>query len=121
MGINRQLDGTQRFNTVYNITLDMSGWDKTTLQVKSPITGVLFVYGTNDGGALQGVRDGMPQNATNFTPILATNLSTGTAAATIATAGEYKIPIDAQYLRIQGNPAATPTNVYGLFFNHNKV
>jgi HSP20 family molecular chaperone IbpA len=37
-------------NSVYKITLDMSGWDKTTIQVQAPLAGRLYVYGTNGGG-----------------------------------------------------------------------
>ena len=44
-------DYTQQFNTVYNIQLDMSGWDKATIQVVSPVGGSIAVLATNDNGA----------------------------------------------------------------------
>lgn len=114
-------DWTNQFNTVYNITLDMSQWTETTVHVVAPVTGALYVYGSNDANALQGVRDGNAKLATNFTPILATNLATGTTTAVISAAGLYKVPIDAQFLRLQGNPAATPTNVYRILLFHSKL
>lgn len=121
MAIGYKFDGTNAFNLTYNITLDMSGWDKTTVQVVSPMTGVIFVYGSNDANALQGVRDGNASLAINFNPIQATNLATGSATGTISAAGDYKVDINAQFLRLQGNPAATPTNVYKLLLFHSKI
>lgn len=121
MALGRPLDMTNDFNSVYQITNDMSGWDKTTVQIVGPMSGVIYVYGTNDGNSLQGVRDGDAQLATNFTPIQATNLATGTAVTPISAAGNYKVDVNAQFLRLQGNPAATPTNVYRLFMFNSKI
>lgn len=121
MALGRPLDMTNDFNSVYQITNDMSGWDKTTVQIVGPMSGVIYVYGTNDGNSLQGVRDGDAQLATNFTPIQATNLATGTAVTSISAAGNYKVDVNAQFLRLQGNPAATPTNVYRLFMFNSKI
>lgn len=121
MAINRPLDGTNTFNTVYNITLDMSGWEKTTFQVVAPMSGVIYPYATNDGNALQGVRDGNASLAINFNPVQVTNLATGSAVTSISAAGSYKYEVNAQFLRLQGNPAATPTNVYKLLFDHSKT
>lgn len=121
MAIGRPLNLTNTFNTVYNITQDMSGWDKTTIQVVAPISGVIFVYGSNDANALQGVRDGNASLAINFQPIQATNLATGSAVNSISSAGNYKVDVNAQFLRLQGNPAATPTNVYKILLFNTKV
>lgn len=121
MAIGKPLDLTNQFNTVYNITEDMSGWDKTTVQVVTPMSGVIFIYGSNDGNGLQGVRQGNASLAINFTPIQATNLATGAAVTSISAAGNYEVDINAQFLRLQGNPAATPTNVYKLLLFNTKI
>jgi len=115
------LDQTTYFNSVYNITLDMSGWDKTTINVVAPLLGTIHVYGTNDGGAVLGQTDGNAQLAINFNPVQVTNLATGTATNSISAAGDYKYEVNAQYLRLQGNPAGTPTNVYKLLLFHSKI
>lgn len=121
MAIGHPSNQTNAFNLNYNITLDMSGWGKTTIQVVSPMTGVIFVYGSNDANALQGVRDGNASLAINFTPVLTTNLATDARTASISAAGNYAVDVDAQFLRLQGNPAATPTNVYRLLLFNTKL
>lgn len=111
------------FNTVYNITQDVSGWDSVTVQTVSPMTGSIYVYGTNDGGSQLGVTQGNASLAINFNPIQATNLSTGTATLVISAAGSYKVPVNNQFLRLQGNPTtgATITNVYKLLLFNEKT
>lgn len=122
MGLSYQSGNYARdFNSVYNITLDMSGWDRTAVQIVSPITGTLYVYGSNDSGALLGVREGDASLATNFNPIQAVNLATGVATNVISAAGTYKVDINDQYLRLQGSPAGAGSSVYGILFNHSKV
>lgn len=117
MGLNYRFDGTNEYKTnIYSITLDMSGWEETTVQLVGPVASAVFVYGSNDANALQGVRDGNASLAINFTAIQATPLSTGTAGSSMAAAGEYKINIDARFLRLQGGGA----NVYRMLFNHYK-
>lgn len=121
MALSFPFDATNAFKqNVYSITLDMSGWDRTTVQIvpKSPAGGALYIYGSNDANALQGVRDGNAQLATNFSLIQGTNLATGTAGTGITnTAGLTKIDINARFLRIQGGGA----DVYRLFFQHTKT
>ncbi len=121
MSLGRPIDATNQFNTVYQITNDVSGWDKVTVQVVPPISGVIYVYGTNDAGSRQGVTDGNAELAINFNPIQATNLATGAAANSISAAGNYKVDVNAQFLRLQGSPAATPTNVYKLLLFNSKI
>lgn len=121
MAVSKPLDLTFSFNTVYQITNDMSGWDKTTIQVVGPVSGVIYPYGTNDANALQGVRDGNASLAINFNTVEVTNLATGTAVTSITAAGNYKYEVNAQFLRLQGNPAATPTNVYKLLLFNSKT
>jgi len=107
-------------NSVYKITLDMSGWDKTTIQVQAPLAGRLYVYGTNDGGRTD-YSMANAQLAQNFQPIQAVDLATGSAVSSIIAAGTYKVDINNQYLRLQGSPAGAGTSVYGLTFNHSKI
>ena len=51
-----------------------------------------------------------------------TVVNTGTATAVITAAGNYSVPVNAQFLRLQGNPTtgATITNVYKLLLFHSK-
>lgn len=116
-------DQAPTFNSVYKITLDMSNWDKTNVQVVAPITGTLYVYASNDGDQVTGVQMGDASLAINFTPIQATNLATGAATNVITAAGNYSVPINAQFLRLQGNPTtgATITNVYKLLLFNSKI
>ncbi len=115
MAIGRSLDLTREYKqNVYNIYLDLSGWDRTTLQVVTPASPV-FIYGTNDPNALLGVRDGNAMLATNHTPLQATNLATGAAVSTMAANGLYKVDVNAQFLKLQG------ADVYRLFAFHTKI
>lgn len=117
MSLGKNLDLTQQYKqNVYSITLDMSGWDKTTIQVLAPVVGAIYVYGSNDAGAQQGITDGNAELAINFTGVQATNLATGSAVSSFNTAGNYKVDINAQFLRLQGGGA----NVYRMYAFHSK-
>lgn len=102
---------------IYNIQLDMSGWDKTTIQVVAPVAAPIYVYGSNDPNAVLGVQDGNAELAINFTPIQATSLATGTAANSFSTAGNYKVDVNARFLKIAGGGA----NVYKMIAFHSKI
>lgn len=116
MALGHPLDVTLQYKqNVYNINLDVSGWDKVAIHLIPPVVGPVHVYGSNDGGALQSVRDGNAELATNFVPIQVTPLATGTAATSMAAAGLYTVPVNAQYLRMQG------LNVYGMLLFETKV
>jgi hypothetical protein len=115
------IDLTKQYKeNIYNIALDVSGWDKVTFQVLAPVSGTLAVYGTLNDGMSQGQL--YPSNnygadrARDWTPIQATNLATGTAATTIAAAGLYKVEVNTTYLRLNGGG-----DVYGLFQFNSKV
>lgn len=109
------------FNSVYNITLDMSGWDRTAIHIIPPVVGTIFVYGGNYDGNSVAMQDGSAELAASMNPIQAVNLATGTAANTITGAGTYKVDINDQFLRLQGSPAGAGSAVYGILFNHSKV
>ena len=122
MGLSKQLgDFARDFNSVYKITLDLSGWDRTDINVIGPFSGAINVYATNDGGAVLGQTQGNAELAINFTPVQVVNLATGASANSISAAGNYRYDVNAQFLRLQGVPAGTPTNVYKLLFNNSKI
>jgi hypothetical protein len=115
MGLGRPQDLTTLYKSnVYNIALDVSGWDKVTFQVLAPVSGTLAVYGTiNDGmsqGSLYPSDNYGADRARDWTPIQATNLATGTAGTTISAAGLYSVPVNTPYVRLNGGG-----DVYGLF------
>jgi len=118
MAIGKPFDATSEYKAnVYSITLDMSGWDKTTIHVEAPVAKPFWIYGSNDAGMGFGITDGNAQLATNFATIQATGLASGAAVTSIANAGIYKIDINAQFLRLQGGGA----DVYRLYMFHSKV
>jgi len=122
MGLSRPLgDFANQFNSVYKITLDLSGWDKTTINVVAPFLGAINVYGTNDGGAVLGETQGNAQLAINFTPVEVTNLATHAVTNSITTAGNYRYDVNAQFLRLQGVPPSAGTNVYKLILENFKI
>ncbi len=114
-------DYAAEFNSLYKITLDVSGWDKTTIQLVAPVGNAILVYGSNDSGAAQSVTQGNASLAINFTPIQAVNLATGSAVSSMNAAGLYTVTDNAQFLRLQGNPAAAGTSVYKLLIFNSKI
>lgn len=113
---------TSTFNSVYQINRDVSGWDKLTVQVSGAMLGTAYIYGTIDSGSSQGVNQGNAALAINYTPIQATNLATGSAVTSITSAGMYTVnAANQQFIRIQGNPAGTPTNVYRILLWQSKT
>ena len=110
---------SQQFNSVYNISLDLSGWDRTTFQVVAPFTGTIAVLATNDSGAVSGETQGNSELAINYKPVQVTNLETGTATNYVYGPGLFKYDVNAQFLKLQGIPASAGTSVYKLMvFNH---
>jgi len=115
MGLGKPLPNfAATFNSTYNITLDMSGWDKATIQTAGTVLGTINIMGSNDSGANQQTTQGNAELAINFTPLQAKDLATGTMVNAIYGAGLFEVDVNAQFLRLQGAPAGTPTNVYRL-------
>lgn len=114
-------DLSDKFNSVYNITEDLSGWSESTIQVVPPFGGTIAVQATNDSGAVLGVTQGNAQLAINFMPALVTNLQTGATTNYIYGAGLYKYDVNAQFLRLQGQPASSGTSVYKLLLFNSKI
>jgi len=121
MALGYSKDYTQEFNTLYNISLDLSGWDKATIQVTAPMGGTLAIQATNDSGAVQGVTDGNATLATNFSSAQAVNVQTGTATNYIYGAGLYEYEVDARFLKLAGTPAQAGTNVGKLIIFNSKI
>ena len=118
MGLGKNTDLTAAYKqNVYSITVDVSNWDRVTFHVEAPVAAPVFVYGSNDAGAGQGITFGNAQLATNFTTIQATNLVTGNAVTSISTAGAYKVDANTQFIRLQGGGA----NVYRLYAYNYKI
>jgi len=121
MSLGRPLgDVSQTFNSVYKVTLDVSGWDGTTVQVVGPIGGRINLLGSNDGGQTN-FASGNASLAINFTPVQATDLSTGTTVNAIYGAGMFSVNVNAQYLRLQGSPASAGTSVYRMNVFNSKI
>ena len=113
---------TNEFNSLYKITFDMSGWDRCVIQTVAPMTGRINLQGTNDGGGpLVSGTGGNAQLAINFSPIQAKDLSTGSMVNSIYGPGLFEVTFGAQYLRLQGSPAAAGTNVYRISLFDSKV
>lgn len=120
MSLGYPFNATQEFNTTYRITKDLSGWDKTTIQVVGPTSGRIDVLGSNDGGATA-YNEGSAELAINFVPVQVTNLTTGTAGNAIYGPGLFKLDANAQYMRLQGAPADSPTSIYRLLLFNSKI
>jgi len=126
MGLGKQItpaqDLTTVFNSVYQINRDVSGWDVMTVQIVAPMEGALYLYGTLDSGYNKDVTQGNAQLAINYTPIQATNLATGAAVNSISGEGMFAInAANQQFVRLQGNPADTPTNIYRILLFNSKI
>ena len=113
-------DQSSEFNSLYKVTFDMSGWDKTVVQTTGAVLGTINIMGANDPGATA-ASQGNAELAINFTPLRATNLQTGTVVNAIYGAGLFEVDINARFLQLQGVPAAAGTNVYRLLLFHSKV
>lgn len=114
-------DYASEFNSLYKITADLAGWDKTTIQVVAPIGGGIAVLATNDSGAVEGQTQGNADLAINFSHVQVKNLETGTSVNYIYGAGLYEYDVNAQFLRLSGTPAAAGTNVYKLLLFNSKI
>lgn len=98
----RTHDWTYNINNQHQVILDVGEYDRVTIQAVAPIVATGYLYGTLDGGDVQGVTQGNAALATNFTPILATNLQTGTTVASITVAGNYELQVNTKYIKLGG-------------------
>tara|TARA_R110000868_G_scaffold169953_4_gene405055 strand:+ start:414 stop:785 length:372 start_codon:yes stop_codon:yes gene_type:complete len=106
---------------VYHIELDVSGWDTVTFQAVAPVASAIFIYGSLDNGMSTG--QSIPagnygaQLAINWTGVQAVNLATGSAVSSISAAGNYSVPVNTQFLKLQGGGA----DVYRLIQFNSKL
>jgi hypothetical protein len=115
--ISQQYNWTYNINNQRQVTIDVGEWDRVTAQFVAPVTGTIFIYGTNDGGAIRGQGNGNAALATNFTAIQAVNLATGSAVSSITAAGLYKTDTNYKYLKFGGGGIS----VYKMITDHMKV
>lgn len=111
---------TSDFNSTYKITVDLSGWDKMTLEVVGPVGGTLATQASNYGGTTDRAY-GSASTAYNFAPVQVKNLLTGVSSPYIYGAGLYQYDVNARYFRLQGTPAAAGTSVYSISMFNSKI
>lgn len=122
MGLGKPLPNyASEYNSLYKITLDLSGWDKSTIQVVAPTGGSIAIQATNDSGAVTGETQGDAALAINFSPASAVNVQTGVATSYIYGSGLFEYEVNAQFLRLQGQPASAGTFVYKLLLFNSKI
>jgi len=112
----RTHDWTYNINNQKQVTLDVGEWDRVTIQAVAPIVATAYIYGSLDGGDIQGVTQGNASIATNFTAVRATNLATGSAVTEITAAGSYLVDVNTKYLKIGGGGVS----IYKLMTFHTK-
>lgn len=123
MSVANSHDLTNKYKqNIYNIALDVSGWDTVTFQVLAPVASTLYIYGAIDdnmpqGSLLAANNNYNASNVVNWTGVQAVQLATGTAVSSITTAGLYSVPVNAPYMKIGGGGA----NVYGLWQHNIKI
>ena len=118
MGLGRTSELTRKYKAnVYSITLDVSGWDRIGFHIEAPVAAPVYVYGSNDAGAGQGITDGNATLATNFTPIQGTNLATSTKVSSMNAAGVLEVDVNTRFIRLQGGAA----DVYRLYMYEAKT
>lgn len=121
MSVQNTRDITQAYKqSIYNLPLDVSGWDTVNIQVVAPIAGIVSIYGTLNGGMSQGSL--YPDNnygaerALDWSAVQAVNLATGSAVSTISAAGIYSVPVNFPYLKLGGGG-----DIYGLWQSNIKI
>jgi len=119
--VNSQDLTTKYKQNVYHIELEVGGWDTVTIQAVAPVAAPIYVYGTLDNGMSLG--QSIPagnygaQLAINWTGVQAVNLATGSAVSSISAAGLYAVPVNSQFIKLQGGGA----DVYRLLQFNNKI
>lgn len=123
MSLTYNNDLTQKYKQgLYNISLNVSGWDTVAFQVIAPVAGTMYIYGAMDdnmpqGSLLAANNNYDPDNITRWSSVQAVNLATGSAVNTITDAGIYSVPVNFPYLKVCGGGA----NAYGLWQTNIKI
>lgn len=111
MAVATVVDLTIDFNADALSTVDLSSWDWAVLQLVTPSAAIAFTA-SNDDGSITGVEQGNSTLAINFTAVQGTNLATGTAETTSATAtGMWRFPIIGRFLRLSGAGGTTAAKI----------
>lgn len=111
--LSQNFDLTTQFNANGKVNLDTSGWDFVTVQAITP-SGTISFNGTEDANAIEGVSDGNARTATNWQPIQATNLATGTGATSTSNNLVYKFSSPSRFLQFIGS-SVTVTKLLVVF------
>lgn len=104
MALQQILDVTEQVNL--SIPIGIGAWDYGIFQFINTDGEIMFFYGTNDSGAVQGVSDGNYKSATNFISIMGLDLSTRIYnVKAIGGAASYMIKFDgvSQFLKFEGS------------------
>lgn len=120
MALANQQDFTLEFNKTGILNIDVSGWDSFSVQIINPSAALSFNT-TNDGGAVQGEKNGSPQNATNWVVLEGINVTTGAATSTVAqsTGGLFKFRDFGKYFQLTAGENA-PATANAVLFNFQK-
>jgi len=121
MSVGKNMDITQQYKqSIYNLPMDVSGWDTVTFQFVAPIESAVYIYGSLNDGMAQGVlypNDNYGAGrATDWVGVQAVNLATGAAVNSVSTAGAYAVPVNTPFLKLGGGG-----DVYGLFQFNSKI
>lgn len=122
MSLGKNIDLTKQYKqNIYNISLDVSGWDTVTFQFIAPVAGTTSIYGALDdnmpqGSLLAANNNYNPDNILNWSAVQAVNLATGSAVSSITAAGIYSVPVNTPYLKLGGGG-----DVYGLWQFNSKI
>jgi len=115
--ISQIIDVTDQYNATQSVTLDVSLWDKVSVQIVGTFADDgITAYISNDSRAIQGVSDGGPSMATNFFGIQMTKLVDQTLISNMNVTGVYGTNIWAKYFRLLGglfdDPASSKVIVF---------
>lgn len=118
--ISQILDYTEQFNKDYSFVIDVSGYDYIVVQYVNQTAADIPFSSTNNGGAIEGVRDGSTQHATDFTAIAFEDLLNGNfnTYGSAISAMYRSVNPSGQYLRIGG---AFPNSVDKMIIFLSKI
>lgn len=122
MSLGNSQDLTKRYKqNIYNISLNVTGWDTVTFQFIAPIAGTTYIYGAIDdnmpqGSLLAANNNYDPDNIRNWSAVQAVQLATGSAVSSVTAAGLYAVPVNAPYMKLGGGG-----DIYGLWQFNSKI
>ena len=115
--VSQIIDVTDQYNATQSVTLDVSLWDKISVQIVGTFTDQgISAYASNDGGAVQSVSDGGPSMAKYFTVIQLRSLYDESLLLDLNQPGIYSTTIRAKYFKLSGAPFDYPTTSKVIVF-----